>query len=234
MDPQIILIGVAVFVISALLIYLISVFGIKEKSYEEAIAEQKRRMEEEKEKARTEKKAEKEKKKYRKGKEKPKEKEKSAQVSEPELKTEHKMVNLEIDPEIIEPLDSSPERKQSKSKRHKELKPILSNKDEKPLVSKQTQEVIHHKMPKDEVELKHDHEAKDKKSPSKGSKSQAEKENQKVVKEVVQAVEEQIVVEKQAKQQSAPLQFEDRRSNKHDKGMMYLVYCLNSKVYFLL
>uniref|UniRef100_A0A8W8IEZ1 Uncharacterized protein n=2 Tax=Magallana gigas TaxID=29159 RepID=A0A8W8IEZ1_MAGGI len=51
MDPHVVLIGVTVFIVSAILIYLISVFGIKEKSYEEAIAEQRKRLEEEQEKS---------------------------------------------------------------------------------------------------------------------------------------------------------------------------------------
>lgn len=40
MDVQTALLGVAIFVISGVVLLLISVFGIKEKSYEEALAEQ--------------------------------------------------------------------------------------------------------------------------------------------------------------------------------------------------
>ncbi|CAC5357294.1 unnamed protein product [Mytilus coruscus] len=60
MDPQVIMIGFVAFVVSAMLIYLISAFGFKEKSYEEAVAEQKKRLEAEQDKVRKEKKAEKE------------------------------------------------------------------------------------------------------------------------------------------------------------------------------
>lgn len=40
MDVQTALLGVAIFVISGVVLLLISIFGIKEKSYEEALAEQ--------------------------------------------------------------------------------------------------------------------------------------------------------------------------------------------------
>ncbi|XP_046558020.1 ribosome-binding protein 1-like isoform X7 [Haliotis rubra] len=159
MDPQTILIGAAAFVISAILIYLISAFTMKEKTFEEVLEEQRRRQEEEREKQKSEKKAEKEhKKKYRKGKEKTKEKpDKPAPVQETEVQRDHKMVNLEIDPEIIEPVETV--ALNTKKSKNKKSKSILVNKDEKPIVAegKQMKELYHKEQaPKDEVELHHE------------------------------------------------------------------------------
>ncbi|XP_041353796.1 kinectin-like isoform X2 [Gigantopelta aegis] len=160
MDPQIIAIGAAGCVLSAILIYLISVFAMKEKTFEEVLEEQRRRNEEEKLKLKNEKRAEKEhKKKFKKGKDKSKEKEKGSQGSDTEYTVEQKMVNLEIEPEIIEPTETlSLTTKKSKTK--KSQKPILLNKEEKPLIAtdKQSKELQHKTIaPKDEVELKHEH-----------------------------------------------------------------------------
>ncbi|XP_035824473.1 ribosome-binding protein 1 isoform X4 [Aplysia californica] len=159
-----ILIGVAVFIISALMIYCISAFSMREKTFEEVMEEQKRRQEEEREKAKAEKKAEKEqhKKKYKKGKQE-KVKEKSAQVTEPELKVEHKvkMVNLEIEPEIIERTESLGLNAglRQRGKRDKSSKSILHNKDEIAPVADKTVEMRHKQVaPKDELELKKAHE----------------------------------------------------------------------------
>nr|KAG5702133.1 hypothetical protein BaRGS_010399 [Batillaria attramentaria] len=169
MDPQTILIGVTAFVVSALLIYLISAFTMREKTFEEVMAEQKRRQEEERERAKQDKKIEKEqyKKKFKKGKP-DKSKEKAAQVSEPELKDspkarepeikEHKMVNLEIDPEIIEPSDQVVLGGKPKSK-SKSKKSILHNKDEVTPVAEKAPELPHKPItPRDEIELKKLHE----------------------------------------------------------------------------
>ena len=224
MDPQVILVGVAVFVVSALMIYLISVFGIKEKSYEEAIAEQRRRMEEEQEKQRKDKKAEKEKKKKKTGKEK--------QVKEkpptptpvavaPEVK-EHKMVNLEIDPEIIEPLTS--EKQMAKQGKKKPSKPILHNKDEKPLVAKETQEVIHHiPHPKDDLELKHEHDKEREREKAKSAK-RSEKQRPDSPKEAKKEkerkpIEDEIFVERLSKQMAAAPVMEERVMPKRSKAV---------------
>ncbi|XP_059160563.1 ribosome-binding protein 1-like isoform X7 [Physella acuta] len=156
-----ILIGIAAFIISALLIYCISAVSMREKTFEEVMEEQRRRQEEEREKAKAEKKAEREqqKKKYKKGKEKVKEK--AAQVNEPESKVEQKMVNLEIEPEIIEPTESLGLNAgvRQRGKKEKSVKPILHNKGEVTPVVEKTVEV-HHKsiVPKDELELKKSHE----------------------------------------------------------------------------
>ncbi|CAL1536943.1 unnamed protein product [Lymnaea stagnalis] len=162
MEVVTILIGVAAFIISALLIYCISAVSMREKTFEEVMEEQRRRQEEEREKVKAEKKAEKEqqKKKYKKGKQ-DKVKEKSAQVNEPELKIETKMVNLEIEPEIIEPTETLGLNTavRQRGKKEKVAKPILHNKGEVTPVSEKTVE-IHHKpiIPKDELELKKSHE----------------------------------------------------------------------------
>lgn len=194
MDPQILLIGVAVFVLSALLIYLISVFGIKEKSFEEALAEQRCRIEAENQKVRDEKKAEKERKKGKKSKEKIKEK-----VSQPK---ETKMVNLEIDAEIIEPLEAKNESKKP-TPRSRKGKSILHNKDEEPKVAKETVNVIHSiPPPKDELELLHQRE-KPKEVEVKVAKVEKSKQETKPSKKIV--VEEQMVAKTDVKlQKSSP------------------------------
>ena len=163
MEVATILIGVAVFIISAVMIYCISAFSMREKSFEEVMAEQREREEKEREKAKAEKKAEKDmskKKNFKKGKQE-KVKEKSAQVTEPELKNEHKMVNLEIKPEIIEPTEavSLGAGLRQRSGKKEKVKSILTNKDEAPLIATKQAE-LHHKpqVPKDEMELKKSHE----------------------------------------------------------------------------
>lgn len=162
MDVVTILIGVAVFIISALVIYCISAFSMREKTFEEVIEEQRRREEEEREKAKAEKRAEKElqKKKHKKGKGE-KVKEKAAQVTEPELKIEHKMVNLEIEPEIIEPTEhlGLTTGVRQRGKKEKVAKPILQNKSEHTPVVEKAAELYHKPVvPKDELELKKVHE----------------------------------------------------------------------------
>ncbi|XP_060068419.1 ribosome-binding protein 1-like [Ylistrum balloti] len=199
MDPHTILIGIAAFCLSALLIYLISVFGIKEKTFEEALAEQKQRLEDEKQKEKSLKRAEKEKKKFRKMKEKPKEK--GLQVSEPELPKEPKMVNLDIDPEIIEPLTDSTTMEGKRSQNTKKKpKSILHNKNEEPHVTKETQQVVHHiPVPKDELEILHDHEKEQKDGKKEKSVPKASKKGKEEVKAVSKKpvlIDEEIVVPK--------------------------------------
>ncbi|RUS91676.1 hypothetical protein EGW08_000502 [Elysia chlorotica] len=167
MEVATVLIGVAVFIISAVMIYCISAFSMREKTFEEVMAEQREREEKEREKAKAEKKAEKDlnkKKSFKKGKP-DKVKEKSAQVTEPELKSEHKMVNLEIEPEIIEPTESSSLTVglRQRSNKKEKIKSILVNKDEHPLIATKQVE-LHHKpmVPKDEMELKKSHEKQEK------------------------------------------------------------------------
>nr|XP_022334680.1 ribosome-binding protein 1-like isoform X14 [Crassostrea virginica] len=204
MDPHVVLIGVTVFVVSAILIYLISVFGIKEKSYEEAIAEQKKRLEEEQEKTRRDKKAEKEKKKGGKTKkEKPKE-----VIEEPPKAKEPKMLNLEIEAEIIEPYDSADSKQKSSVKHRKHpAKSILANKDEKPLVSKETVEMPHFKPPpKDDLELKHEQEKR------RESKSDKEKVGSPKISKKAKPVEEEMVMEQMSKVTASQTESKMKRS----------------------
>ncbi|KAK3576275.1 hypothetical protein CHS0354_036010 [Potamilus streckersoni] len=214
MDLQVVVIGAIVFVVSSVFIYFISAFSMRTQTFDDAIKEQKRRLEEEREKAKQEKKLIDKKKK--KSKEKAKEKNVQVQVSEPELK-EHKMVNLEIEPEVIEPLDMPPQDPKRNSKK-KAAKPILINKDEKPMITQTPAEYKHGGAPKDDLELKHEHDKQLKKSvkesiSSKGSK----KEKQEKLKEddSVPVIEEQIVQkETTVKVQSGPPPSEGRNEKK--------------------
>lgn len=75
MEIQTLLIGVTCCILSAVIIYLISIFSMKEKTFEEVMEEQRLRQEEEEKKVRSEKKAERgERKKFKKFKEKNREK----------------------------------------------------------------------------------------------------------------------------------------------------------------
>ncbi|KAL3872863.1 hypothetical protein ACJMK2_036049 [Sinanodonta woodiana] len=212
MDLQVVVIGAIVFVVSSVFIYLISAFSMRTQTFDDAIKEQKRRLDEEREKAKQEKKLIDKKKKK---KEKAKEKNVQVQVSEPEFK-EHKMVNLEIEPEIIEPLDMPPQDLKAKSKK-KPAKPILVNKDEKLMISSTSTEYKHEAAPKDDLELKHEHDKQQKKSAkesvsSKGSK----KEKQDKVKEedLIPVIEEQLVQKETVKVHSGPPPSEGRNEKK--------------------
>ncbi|XP_060553049.1 ribosome-binding protein 1-like isoform X9 [Ruditapes philippinarum] len=192
MELQVVLIGAVVFVISAVLIYLISAFTMKEKTFEEVIAEQKRENEEKLLKVKQEKKAEKDaRKRFKpkgkvKGDQSPKVvRDASPKVSFSETEKEHKMVNLELDPVIIEPVEIEKPLKMNK-KKEKPTKPILHNKDEKtPVVSEEFVEEIIHRgpAPKDDVELKHIQDNK-KDKPKKESKKKHE-EQKPVVEEIM-------------------------------------------------
>ncbi|KAL8611113.1 hypothetical protein ACOMHN_064403 [Nucella lapillus] len=219
MDPQTVLIGIGIFIISAILIYFIAAITMREKTFEEVMAEQKRRQEEEREKMKNDKKIEKEqlKKKYKKGKG-DKSKEKSAQVSEPELKDtpkEHKMVNLEIEPEIIEPVESMVLSSSNKprSRTSVQKKSILHNKDEVTPVVEKMVELPHKPIkPLDDVELKklHDAQAHQHSSPKKEKGGQSQAEQRHDVKEWVKEAKVQkikaAVVETMEIQQAAPME----------------------------
>lgn len=197
MELQVALIGTVVFVVSAVLIYLISAFTMKEKTFEEVIAEQKREQEEQLQKVKQEKKAEKDaRKRFKskgkvKGDQSPKVNRGSPKVSisEPEMK-EHKMVNLELDPEIIEPVEIGKPLKMSR-KKEKPGKPILHNKDERtPVISDELVEEFVHRgpAPKDDVELKHSHEVKKeklKKEPKEKARKQEVEQAKPVVEEIM-------------------------------------------------
>ena len=174
MELQVVLIGAVVFVISAVLIYLISAFTMKEKTFEEVIAEQKRQQEEEMLKVKQEKKAEKDHtRKRKKGKEKAKG-DQSPKVSYNADIKEPKMVNIELEPEIIEPVEAEKPLKINK-KKEKPSKPILHNKDEKtPVLAEEYVEEIVHRgpTPKDDLEMKIIHDKKDKAKKEKNKKQE--------------------------------------------------------------
>jgi len=174
MELQVVLIGAVVFVISAVLIYLISAFTMKEKTFEEVIAEQKRQQEEEMLKVKQEKKAEKDHtRKRKKGKEKAKG-DQSPKVSYDADIKEPKMVNIELEPEIIEPVEAEKPLKINK-KKEKPSKPILHNKDEKtPVLAEEYVEEIVHRgpTPKDDLEMKIIHDKKDKAKKEKNKKQE--------------------------------------------------------------
>ena len=169
MDLQTFLISVVVFIILALLIWLITSLTVRERPFEERLEEQ-RKMEQ-----------------MLLGgkqsvvkKEKPKKKSKKMKSGERESgETENiakgktgKMVELEIDPEVIETSLSEPPVNiiEKKAKLGKAapgsptttVKPILLNKEEKSFVQKSDKapELKHRSVRKDEVELKHDREGK--------------------------------------------------------------------------
>lgn len=204
MELQVVLIGAVVFVISAVLIYLISAFTMKEKTFEEVIAEQKREQEELLLKVKQEKKAEKDARKRFKAKGKVKgehspkvvrDQSPKVSISEQELK-EHKMVNIELEPEIIEPVEPEKPLKVGKSKKDKPAKPILHNKDEKtPVVSEEFVEEFVHRgpAPKDDLELKHIHDGKkDKPKKEPKEKTKRHEEPRPVVEEVMRATETRV------------------------------------------
>ena len=171
MDVQILIIGGAVFVISALLIYLISVFGMREKTYEEVIAEQRQKNIELFGKSGPDG----EKKRDKKVRKRKKEKQVGSaedspngsgpshdELNSPQVESTHKMLELEIEPEIIETdLSRAPEPK--KKGQDKKTKSILHNKNEKTPVSKvsHVEEKFHPKVtPMDDLELKLERERK--------------------------------------------------------------------------
>src|SRR6218665_324533 len=156
-DLQTILICLAVFIISAFLIYLILVVTMRETTFEQVMEEQKRNQEAAQYNRQKEPKKEK-KKKFKKGKGGDKA---AAEVEKKDdVFSERKMVELEIDPECIEVSDSgstsTPPAKKSKAAKGK---PILANKEEKGVIGKDAPELFHRKnVPKDAVELKHERE----------------------------------------------------------------------------
>jgi len=173
MDLQTFLISIVVFVILALLIWLITSLTVRERPFEERLEEQ-RKMEQELMRIGGKQAGVK--------KEKPKKKNKKLKggvdgVEMASDKTENasaktkttKMVELEIDPEVIETSLSEPpvtitekKPKSGKPGSPTTMRPILVNKEEKSHVHKQEKApgLFHRHVHKDEVELKHDREGK--------------------------------------------------------------------------
>ncbi|XP_076749451.1 uncharacterized protein LOC143422582 isoform X3 [Xylocopa sonorina] len=132
MDLQTGLVCVAVVVISAAVIVFVSLFAIKEKSYEEAIAEQRKFPESDLLLSKKDKGKEK-KHKNKAGKKVKEKKEEKEEKEDKEEKPEH--VQFEENPQILplEPLVREGSKGSKKKSKHEKVKPILVNKDE-PLV----------------------------------------------------------------------------------------------------
>ena len=116
MDPQTMMIGAAICVVSAIVIYLISVCSMREKTFEEVLEEQRRQQAEEIKKQRVEKK-DKVRRRYPgrgKGKKGEKADEKSATVGLLESESENDRIP---EPEVIEPLVEPIQQQQTKSER---------------------------------------------------------------------------------------------------------------------
>ncbi|XP_076164616.1 uncharacterized protein LOC143145278 [Ptiloglossa arizonensis] len=164
MDLQTGLVYVAVVVISAAVILLVSMFAIKEKSYEEAIAEQ-RKLPDDLLLSKKDKSKEK-KHKNKAGKKVKEKKEEKDEKDDKEEKSEH--VQFEENPQILplEPLARESSKGSKKKSKFEKVKPILVNKDE-PLVivtelspsQPPSVEVNHFDLiqPKDDLELIRSH-----------------------------------------------------------------------------
>lgn len=185
---------------------------MKEKTFEEVIAEQKKQQEEQQQKVKQDKKVEPRRRFKGKGKVKGDQSPKVT-ISEPEMK-EHKMVNLELEPEIIEPVEIDKPLKMKKVE--KSAKPILHNRGEKtPVISEDNVEEYVHRgpAPKDDVELKHIHDKKDKPKKEKARKQEVE---QPIVEEVMRVTQTKV-------QAAAPPAKGDSKAV--NKGKRY--FCLN-------
>jgi len=173
MDLQTFLISIVIFIVSALLIWLITSLTVRERPFEERLEEQ-RKMEKAlmllggKQAGVKKDKPKKKTKKLKSGERDGVEMASEKMENVPKAKTT-KMVELEIDPEVIETSLSEPPLNitEKKSKPGKQsapgsptttVKPILVNKEEKSHVhkSEKATELFHRRVHKDEVELKHD------------------------------------------------------------------------------
>jgi len=171
MDLQTFLISIAVFIVLALLIWLITSLTVRERPFEERLEEQ-RKMEQAlmllggKQPGAKKDKQKKKSKKLKSG-----ERdgvETGSEKTENMAKTKTtKMVELEIDPEVIETSLSEPpvsitEKKGKPGKgtpgSPTTVKSILLNKGERSIVQETAAELVHTNVHKDEVELKHERE----------------------------------------------------------------------------
>ncbi|XP_011636853.1 kinectin-like isoform X3 [Pogonomyrmex barbatus] len=135
MDVQTGLIYVGIVVISAVAILCISMFGIKEKSYEEAIAEQRKLPDDLLSNKKDKNKEKKHKNKAgKKVKEKKEEKDDKEDKEDKDERTEH--VQFEETPQILPPEPPVQESNKGNKKKGKfeKIKPILVNKDEPPVI----------------------------------------------------------------------------------------------------
>jgi len=171
MDLQTFLISIAVFIILALLIWLITSLTVRERPFEERLEEQ-RKMEQAlmllggKQPGAKKDKQKKKNKKLKSGDRDGVETGSEKMENMAKTKTT-KMVELEIDPEVIETSQSEPpvsitEKKGKPRKGAPDspttMKSILLNKGEKSIVQETAAELVHAHVHKDEVELKHERE----------------------------------------------------------------------------
>ena len=137
MDAQGIAIGLVVFVLSCIIIWAISALTMREKTFEQAMEEQRGQSAALAQAKPSKEKAPKKKKKAKKSKsEENREVNNDVEDSGHATEEEHKMVQYELDPEIIEPqvapvVEASPT---GARQRKKKTKSILVNKDERGLV----------------------------------------------------------------------------------------------------
>ncbi len=224
--------GVIGFVLLAgLVIYLIAMFGMRERTFEEVIAEQRRYEAETKAKGKAEKK---DKKKYRKGKGKGDKQAShgSGQRDEKTDKTDHsaaieelqKMVELELEPEIIDPVEQPRPEKEKKKK--KEKKSILANREEKSYIQDGSGPDLFHSqsLPKDEVELKHEKEHEAMPSPMElevvAPARKEKKRDREVRKEPV--VQQEIIVQEELQMEEViPVRSEPRKPKKNRPSPEY-------------
>ena len=227
MDVQLlVIIGVAVALLT-LLVYLISIFGTRSKTYEEILEEQRKQQQELFGKSASE--GDKKKEKKAKKPKKPKvEKQATGDAGQAQEVEEqpHKMLNLEIDPEIIE---DQPPKPISDVRKRKKSKPILHNRDEKSPVSSEleVEEKFHpHRTPKDDVEVKHERDRRLSGSlPASTDDEQAAQPpagkggKKKKAKEVAAVKPEPVVVQEVIQVQAAPvMQAEPPRKGKKGKN----------------
>ena len=228
MDIQLVVIIGAIVALLTLFVYLMSVFGTKEKTYEEVLEEQRKKQQELFGKSATE--GDKKKDKKQKKPKKPKtsgDKQATGDAGQQEEEPEEpvKMLNLELEPEVIEP---DTHAKSSGVRKRKSNKPILHNRDEKSPVSSEleVEEKFHPRQaPKDDVEVKHERERRmsgtrstdDEQPPQPVSKPS--KKNKKA-KEVAAVKPEPVVVEEVIQAQAAPVVAAEppRKSGKKGKN----------------
>jgi len=170
MDLQTFLISIVIFIILALLIWLITSLTVRERPFEERLEEQRKIERELLGGKQASAKKEKPKKKNKKLKGGGDGFETASEKVENIAKTKTtKMVELEIDPEVIETSLSEPpvsifdkKPKSGKPGSPTTVRPILINKEEKSHVQRpeNATELFHRHVHKDEVELKHDREGK--------------------------------------------------------------------------
>ena len=137
MDPQTMVIGAAIFVVSAIVIYLISVCSMREKTFEEVLEEQRQMQAEEQKKLKLEKK-EKIRKRY--GGKKVKKVEKTDERGQQPVSSGSDTDNIpepEIEPAVVKPVQSARPEKKKKLVKSREEPAVRQEKLYEPLVKEQ-------------------------------------------------------------------------------------------------